>query len=32
VTVENGQVVVIGKDGKIERIQLANIVRMTISP
>jgi hypothetical protein len=32
VTVENGQVVVIGKDGKIERIELANIVRMTISP
>ncbi|MDQ6653662.1 MAG: hypothetical protein M3Y84_13085 [Acidobacteriota bacterium] len=32
VTVENGQVVVVGKDGKLQRIQLANIVRMTISP
>jgi hypothetical protein len=32
VTVENGQVVVVGKDGKIQRIQLANVVRMTISP
>lgn len=32
VTVENGQVVVIGKDGKIQRIQLASVVRMTISP
>lgn len=32
VTVENGQVVVVGKDGKIQRIPLASIVRMTISP
>jgi hypothetical protein len=32
VTVENGQVVVIGKDGKIERILLANVVRMSIAP
>ena len=32
VMVENGQVVVVGKDGKIQRIQLANVVRMTISP
>jgi len=32
VTVENGQVVVTGKDGKIERILLANVVRMSISP
>jgi hypothetical protein len=32
VTVENGQVVVIGKDGKIQRIPLASVVRMTISP
>jgi hypothetical protein len=32
VTVENGQVVVVGKDGKIERIPLANVLRMTISP
>lgn len=30
VTVENGQVVVIGKDGKIQKIPLANVVRMTI--
>ena len=32
VTVENGQVVVVGKDGKIDRIQLVNIVRMLIQP
>jgi hypothetical protein len=32
VTIENGQVVVIGKDGKIDRILLVNIVRMSISP
>ena len=32
VTVENGQVVVIGKDGKIQRIPLASVLRMTISP
>jgi hypothetical protein len=32
VTVENGQVVVTGKDGKIDRILLVNIVRMSISP
>jgi CRISPR/Cas system-associated endonuclease Cas1 len=32
VTVENGQVVVVGKDGKIQRIPLANVVRMTIAP
>jgi outer membrane biosynthesis protein TonB len=31
VTVENGQVVVIGKDGKIQRIPLVNVVRMTIT-
>ena len=30
VTVENGQVVVVGKDGKIKRIPLASVVRMTI--
>ncbi|HEV7747760.1 MAG TPA: hypothetical protein VGO56_22360 [Pyrinomonadaceae bacterium] len=30
VTVENGQVVVIGKDGKIQRIPLASVVRMVI--
>lgn len=32
VTVENGQVVVLGKDGSVLRIPLANVVRMTISP
>ncbi len=32
VTVENGMVVVVGKDGKIQRVPLANVVRMTISP
>ncbi len=32
VTVENGQVVVVGKDGKIQRVPLASVVRMTIAP
>jgi hypothetical protein len=32
VTVENGRVVVVGKDGKIDRIPLANVVRMVIAP
>jgi hypothetical protein len=32
VTVENGQVVVINRDGTVNRILLANIVRMSISP
>ena len=32
VTVEKGQVVVVDKDGKILRIQLADVVRMSISP
>ena len=32
VTVENGQVVVVGRDGKISRFLLANVVRMSISP
>jgi hypothetical protein len=32
VTIENGQVVVVGKDGKIQRIPLASVVRMTVSP
>jgi hypothetical protein len=32
VTVENGQVVVVGKEGKIQRIPLSSVVRMTISP
>jgi hypothetical protein len=30
VIVENGQVVVVGTDGKIQRIPLATVVRMTI--
>ena len=32
VTVENGQVVVTGKNGKIDRILLSNIIRMSIAP
>ena len=32
VTVENGQVVVVGKDGKIERIALTSVLRMSIAP
>lgn len=32
VTVENGQVVVVNKDGTINRILLANVVKMTIQP
>ena len=32
VTVENGQVVVVNRDGTINRILLANILRMSISP
>ena len=32
VTIENGRVLVVGKDGKIDRIPLANIVRMVIAP
>jgi hypothetical protein len=32
VTVENGRVLVVGKDGKIDRIPLANVVRMVIAP
>ena len=32
VTVENNQVVVVGKDGKIQRIPLASVVRMIIAP
>lgn len=32
VTIENGQVVVTGKDGKINRFLLANVVRMQIQP
>jgi hypothetical protein len=32
VTVENGQIVVVGKDGKIQRVQMAAVVRMSIEP
>ena len=32
VTVENGQVVILNRDGTINRVLLANIVRMSISP
>jgi hypothetical protein len=32
VTVENGQVLVVSKDGKTERIPLANVLRMSIAP
>jgi hypothetical protein len=32
VMVENGQVVVVGKDGKVNRFLLANVVRMSIAP
>ena len=32
VLVESGQVVVVGRDGKIDRIPLGNVVRMTIAP
>lgn len=32
VTVDSGLIVVVGKDGKIQRVALANVVRMTIAP
>jgi len=32
VIVENGQVVITGKDGKIDRLLLVNVVRMSIAP
>jgi len=32
VLVENGWVVIAGKDGKIDRILLVNVVRMSIAP
>ena len=32
VTVENNQVVVVGRDGKVERVPMANVVRMSIGP
>jgi hypothetical protein len=31
VIVENGQIVVTGKDGKIDRIPLVNVLRMSIA-
>jgi hypothetical protein len=32
VTVENGQIVVVGKDGRIERTRMVNVIRMSIEP
>lgn len=32
VMVENGQVVVVGRDGRVQRIQLVDVVKMTIAP
>jgi hypothetical protein len=32
VTVENGQVVVVGKSRKVMRVPLASVVKMTIAP
>ncbi|PWT90660.1 MAG: hypothetical protein C5B55_09400 [Blastocatellia bacterium] len=32
VTVENGLIVILGKDGKFDRVPLANVVKMTIQP
>lgn len=32
VTVENGQVIVVGRDGKVEKFQLTNIVKMSVEP
>ncbi len=32
VMVENGQVVVVGRDGKVQRVQLVDVVKMTIAP
>jgi hypothetical protein len=32
VTVENGQIVVVGKDGRTQRVQMAAVVRMSIEP
>ncbi|MGH9970177.1 MAG: hypothetical protein ACREBG_20610 [Pyrinomonadaceae bacterium] len=32
VTVENNQIVVVGKEGKIERIRMADVTRMSIEP
>lgn len=32
VTVENNQIVVVGKEGKVERIRMAEVIRMAIEP
>jgi hypothetical protein len=32
VTVYNGQIVVVGNDGKVERVSMANVARMSIGP
>jgi hypothetical protein len=32
VTVENNQIVVVGKDGQIERVRMVNVIRMSIEP
>jgi len=32
VTVENNQIVVVGKEGKTERIRMPDVVRMAIEP
>lgn len=32
VTVENGQIIVVTKDGKVERQPMTNVVRMAIEP
>jgi hypothetical protein len=32
VTVENNQIVIVGRDGRVTRRPLANVVRMSIEP
>jgi hypothetical protein len=32
VTVYSGQIVIVGKDGKVERVSMANVLRMSIGP
>lgn len=32
VTVENNQIVVVGKDGQVERVRMVNVIRMSIEP
>ncbi len=32
VTIENNQIVVVGKDGQIERVRMVNVIRMSIEP